>query len=152
VEWNESPKSIHDYERASPIKAASVMPLPAQRSDVSAALTSIWGTKSMIFLRYQLKALTRHSDPGYNALKLRFYRIFTSSGTSNPRRYATSINGQGRSTQRRIIERQPALWVEVRIPPWSMRSAYPEMGGQKRTHKMKWCQKSAQNSRHHLHA
>jgi hypothetical protein len=35
-----------------------------ERSDVSAALISISGTKSMIFLQYQLKALTRHSRPG----------------------------------------------------------------------------------------
>jgi hypothetical protein len=39
-----------------------------------------------LFSPYQLKPLTRHSDPGYNVLQLRFYRTFTSSGTFKPKK------------------------------------------------------------------
>lgn len=103
------------------------MPLAVQGPDLSAALTFDLGkTKSMIFLQYQLKVQTRHSFPGYNALKFRFLtNIHKLRDINSKKGLATSINGQGeRSTQRRIIHRQPARWVEVRVYDWGLRSAY----------------------------
>ena len=81
----------------------------------------------MIFLQYQLKGQTRHSDPGYNALNFRFLTNIHKLRDIKPQEGpATSINGQGEinvvenhSPATRVLGRgsHPSLGLRISISP-----------------------------------
>ena len=139
--WDEScPRPLREGE---PPKAG-VTPLAAEGPDPSAALTFDLGkTKSMIFPQYQLKVQTRHSFPGYNALKFRFLTNIHKlrdinpkkgtrhqykrpggedqrrgeSFTGNPRVGSTTSGGQDQHILRRAEQKQTHTNHKMKVVP-----------------------------------
>ncbi len=106
-----------------------------------------------LFSPYQLKALTRHSDPGYNVLQLRFYRTFTSSGIFKPKKcchHQHKQPGQINAADNHL----PATRASGRASHSSLGPGISiSRGGRAEAHsQVKRSHKSAQNSRHDLHA